>query len=198
MRTDVLGTLVLLRVAEFSAPASCRCPPTRSTATSRRGRRRERTTRPAFEPVQRVEGGRRPPGARCVRTFGVNASITRGSNTYGPNQYPEKILPLFVTNALDGAPLPPRPWASFRTIDGEAAPPGQRHDVGRSRRGDHLRGTTAPFDCCFLFDGSFRFTPAPSVRSIPGVALGCRLRRSRRRRRRSRRAAVRRPANRAR
>jgi dTDP-glucose 4,6-dehydratase len=41
-----------------------------------------------------------------VRTFGVRASITRGSNTYGPNQYPEKVIPLFVTNALDGEPLP--------------------------------------------------------------------------------------------
>jgi dTDP-glucose 4,6-dehydratase len=42
----------------------------------------------------------------AVRTYGVNASITRGSNTYGPNQYPEKIIPLFVTNALAGEPLP--------------------------------------------------------------------------------------------
>ncbi len=41
-----------------------------------------------------------------VRTFDVRASITRGSNTYGPNQYPEKFIPLFVTNALDGEPLP--------------------------------------------------------------------------------------------
>jgi len=41
-----------------------------------------------------------------VRTFGVDASITRGSNTYGPNQHPEKLIPLFVTNALDGEPLP--------------------------------------------------------------------------------------------
>lgn len=41
-----------------------------------------------------------------VRTFDVDASITRGSNTYGPNQYPEKFVPLFVTNALDGEPLP--------------------------------------------------------------------------------------------
>ena len=41
-----------------------------------------------------------------MRTFDVNASITRGSNTYGPNQYPEKLVPLFVTNALDGEPLP--------------------------------------------------------------------------------------------
>jgi dTDP-glucose 4,6-dehydratase len=41
-----------------------------------------------------------------VRTFAVDACITRGSNTYGPNQYPEKLIPLFVTNALDGEPLP--------------------------------------------------------------------------------------------
>jgi dTDP-glucose 4,6-dehydratase len=41
-----------------------------------------------------------------ARTFGVNASITRGSNTYGPGQYPEKLIPLMTTNALDGEPLP--------------------------------------------------------------------------------------------
>jgi dTDP-glucose 4,6-dehydratase len=41
-----------------------------------------------------------------VRTHEANASITRGSNTYGPNQFPEKLVPLFVTNALDGQPLP--------------------------------------------------------------------------------------------
>jgi len=41
-----------------------------------------------------------------VRTYGVDALITRGSNTYGPNQYPEKLLSLFITNALDGDRLP--------------------------------------------------------------------------------------------
>jgi dTDP-glucose 4,6-dehydratase len=41
-----------------------------------------------------------------VRTHGVDALITRGSNTYGPNQYPEKLLSLFITNALDGERLP--------------------------------------------------------------------------------------------
>jgi dTDP-glucose 4,6-dehydratase len=41
-----------------------------------------------------------------VRTYGVDAVITRGANTYGPNQYPEKLIPLFVTNALDGESLP--------------------------------------------------------------------------------------------
>lgn len=39
-------------------------------------------------------------------TFGFDVVITRGSNTYGPRQYPEKLIPLFVTNALDGLPLP--------------------------------------------------------------------------------------------
>ena len=41
-----------------------------------------------------------------VRTFGIDASITRGANTYGSHQYPEKMVPLFATNALDGEPLP--------------------------------------------------------------------------------------------
>ena len=41
-----------------------------------------------------------------VRTYGVDALRTHGANTYGPNQYPEKFLPLFVTNLLDGEPVP--------------------------------------------------------------------------------------------
>jgi dTDP-glucose 4,6-dehydratase len=41
-----------------------------------------------------------------VRTYGVDALITRGANTYGPRQYPEKFLPLFITNALSGEHLP--------------------------------------------------------------------------------------------
>lgn len=39
-------------------------------------------------------------------THGLSLLITRGANTYGPYQYPEKLLPLFVTNALEGVPLP--------------------------------------------------------------------------------------------
>ncbi|MCW2949710.1 MAG: dTDP-glucose 4,6-dehydratase [Thermoleophilia bacterium] len=41
-----------------------------------------------------------------MHTFGLPVIVTRGSNTYGPNQYPEKLIPLFVTNALDGEKLP--------------------------------------------------------------------------------------------
>jgi dTDP-glucose 4,6-dehydratase len=41
-----------------------------------------------------------------VRTYGVPALITRSSNNYGPHQFPEKFLPLLITNALFGRPLP--------------------------------------------------------------------------------------------
>ncbi|AEB12583.1 dTDP-glucose 4,6-dehydratase [Marinithermus hydrothermalis] len=39
-------------------------------------------------------------------SYGLEVVVTRGSNTYGPYQYPEKIIPLFITNALEGKPLP--------------------------------------------------------------------------------------------
>jgi dTDP-glucose 4,6-dehydratase len=41
-----------------------------------------------------------------VRTYGLPALITRSSNNYGPYQFPEKFLPLMITNALDHKPLP--------------------------------------------------------------------------------------------
>jgi dTDP-glucose 4,6-dehydratase len=41
-----------------------------------------------------------------ARTHGVNVSITRCCNNYGPYQYPEKVIPLFATNLLDGKPVP--------------------------------------------------------------------------------------------
>ncbi len=40
------------------------------------------------------------------RTHGVNLSITRCSNNYGPYQHPEKLIPLFVTNLLEGQQVP--------------------------------------------------------------------------------------------
>lgn len=39
-------------------------------------------------------------------THGMDTVITRGSNTFGPYQYPEKLLPLFITEAIDEKPLP--------------------------------------------------------------------------------------------
>jgi dTDP-glucose 4,6-dehydratase len=41
-----------------------------------------------------------------ARTYGLNVSITRCSNNYGPYHFPEKVIPLFVTNLIDGKPVP--------------------------------------------------------------------------------------------
>ena len=41
-----------------------------------------------------------------VSTFGLNLSVTRASNNYGPYQFPEKLIPLMICNALDDKPLP--------------------------------------------------------------------------------------------
>jgi dTDP-glucose 4,6-dehydratase len=40
------------------------------------------------------------------RTYGLPVIVTRSSNNYGPHQFPEKVIPLFITNALVGEPLP--------------------------------------------------------------------------------------------
>jgi dTDP-glucose 4,6-dehydratase len=85
-----------------------------------------------------------------ARTFGVDVSITRGSNTYGPNQYPEKFVPLFVTNALDGEPLPMygdgkqvRDWlyvedhcSGIELVLREGAP-GEAYNVGAEHDREH-------------------------------------------------------------
>ena len=41
-----------------------------------------------------------------VVTHGIDAVVTRGSNTFGPYHHPEKLIPLFITNALEDRPLP--------------------------------------------------------------------------------------------
>jgi len=57
-------------------------------------------------PYSATKAGGEMLGMSYFHTFGVPVIVTRGSNTYGPNQYPEKVLPLFVTNAIDDEKLP--------------------------------------------------------------------------------------------
>ncbi|HEO69689.1 MAG TPA: dTDP-glucose 4,6-dehydratase [Candidatus Hydrogenedentes bacterium] len=57
-------------------------------------------------PYSASKAGGELMGLAYFHTFGVPVIITRGSNTYGPYQYPEKVLPLFVSNAIDDQPLP--------------------------------------------------------------------------------------------
>jgi dTDP-glucose 4,6-dehydratase len=41
-----------------------------------------------------------------IKTFGLDAVITRCSNNYGEYQFPEKLIPLMIANALEGKELP--------------------------------------------------------------------------------------------
>ncbi len=76
-------------------------------------------------------------------TYGSEALIVRASNNYGPRQYPEKLIPLCVLNALAGDPLPVygdgmqvRNWlwvedfASAIDIVLEEGEPGEVYNVG--------------------------------------------------------------------
>ena len=44
--------------------------------------------------------------AAYVKTYGLPALVVRGANAYGPYQYPEKLIPLHITNAIEDRPLP--------------------------------------------------------------------------------------------
>ena len=62
---------------------------------------------PAEFAVFREQGGRRSARARaCITPTDRRSSITRCSNNYGPYQFPEKLIPLMIINALSDKPLP--------------------------------------------------------------------------------------------
>ncbi|HZT91969.1 MAG TPA: dTDP-glucose 4,6-dehydratase [Gaiellaceae bacterium] len=106
--TDVLGTQVLLDHArrhgirhlqvstdEVYGDIPLDAPPCTEDAPVR-----------ASSPYSASKAGGDLQVLAYVRTYGVDALVTRGANTYGPRQYPEKFLPLFITNALESEPLP--------------------------------------------------------------------------------------------
>jgi dTDP-glucose 4,6-dehydratase len=107
IETDVLGTYVLVtwardagaRLVQVSTDEVYGDVPEGSSS------REDDALRPS-SPYSASKAGGDLQVLAAVRTHGVDACVTRGANTYGPNQYPEKLVPLFVTNALDGEPLP--------------------------------------------------------------------------------------------
>jgi dTDP-glucose 4,6-dehydratase len=107
IETDVLGTYVLLDWAREHGTRFVQVSTDEVYGDVPAGRSSSEndSLRPS-SPYSASKAGGDLQVVAAVRTYGVNASITRGSNTYGPNQYPEKIIPLFITNALDGEPLP--------------------------------------------------------------------------------------------
>ncbi len=107
VHTDVLGTMTLL---EWARAHDARFVQVSTDEVygdlEGGGRARESDALAPSSPYSAAKAGGDLQVLAYVRTYGVQASITRGANTYGPNQYPEKLVPLFVTNALEGLPLP--------------------------------------------------------------------------------------------
>jgi len=107
IETDVHGTYVLLGWARDAGARLVQVSTDEVYGDVPEGQRsREDDPLRPSSPYSASKAGGDLQVLAAVRTFGVDACITRGANTYGPNQYPEKLIPLFITNALDGEPLP--------------------------------------------------------------------------------------------
>ncbi len=106
IQTDVRGTYVLLQAA---LDYGCRYLQVSTDEVygdlATGSAREEDSVRPRSPYAASKAAGDLLVGAYHV-TYGLHACVTRASNTFGPYQYPEKIIPLFVTNAIDGEPLP--------------------------------------------------------------------------------------------
>ena len=107
IRTDVLGTHVLLDWARLSGVRFVQVSTDEVYGDIEPGvsAHEETPLRPS-SPYAASKAAGDLQVLAYVRTYALDACITRGSNTYGSNQHPEKLIPLFVTNALDGEPLP--------------------------------------------------------------------------------------------
>jgi dTDP-glucose 4,6-dehydratase len=108
IRTDVLGTFVLLEAAR-RAPHLKRFVQISTDevyGSVPEGASRETDELKPRNPYSASKSGADRLAYSYFATYGVPVIVTRASNNYGPHQFPEKVIPLFVTNALDGKPLP--------------------------------------------------------------------------------------------
>jgi dTDP-glucose 4,6-dehydratase len=112
IRTGVVGVHVLLEAVR--AASSGRDAPIRYLQVStdevygsvEAGRSRETDRLDPRSPYSAVKAAGELLVNSYVTTHGIDAVVTRGANTFGPYHHPEKLIPLFLTNALDDLPLP--------------------------------------------------------------------------------------------
>jgi dTDP-glucose 4,6-dehydratase len=106
--TDVYGTFVLLEAAR-EAPRLRRFVQISTDevyGSVPEGSSRETDELRPRNPYSASKAGADRLAYSYWATYGVPVIVTRASNNYGPNQFPEKIIPLFLTNAIDDIPLP--------------------------------------------------------------------------------------------
>ncbi len=107
VKTDVLGTYVLLqRALKARVPRFVQVSTDEVYGSTARGSFRESDPVQPNSPYSASKSGADLLVRAFHKTYGFPAVITRSSNNYGPYQHPEKFIPLFITNAIEGKPLP--------------------------------------------------------------------------------------------
>lgn len=105
--TDVLGTYVLLTESrEAGVTRYVQVSTDEVYGSIAHGRWTEESPLFPNSPYSAAKAGGDFQVRAAFQTFGFPSMVTRGSNTYGPYQYPEKIIPLFITNLLQGKMIP--------------------------------------------------------------------------------------------
>jgi dTDP-glucose 4,6-dehydratase len=107
IRTDVLGAFTLLEAArQFGVKQFVQISTDEVYGSIATGSFTEESPLNPRNPYSASKAGADRLAFAYFATHNVPVIITRCSNNFGPNQYPEKFIPLFVTNALEGKPLP--------------------------------------------------------------------------------------------
>ena len=109
IETDVHGVLVLLEEARKHAPNLKRFIQISTDevyGSIEDGSFRETDALNPRNPYSASKAGGDRMAFAYAQTYGLPVIVTRASNNFGPYQYPEKLIPLFVTNAMDDQPLP--------------------------------------------------------------------------------------------
>ncbi len=144
VRTDVLGTYTILqRALAHRVPRFVQVSTDEVYGSIARGSFREGDALRPNSPYSASKSGGDLIVRAFFKTYGLHTIITRSSNNYGPYQHPEKLIPLFVTNAIEGKRLPlygrgrnVRDWLyvedNCRAIElaGRRGEPGEVYNIG--------------------------------------------------------------------
>jgi dTDP-glucose 4,6-dehydratase len=143
VNTNAMGTYVLLEAAQERGLRFVQVSTDEVYGSIEEGTFTESSPLRPSSPYSATKAGADLLVQSYVHTYGLSATICRGSNNYGPYQYPEKLIPLMVLNALQGDPMPVygdgmqvRNWlhvSDFASAIGtvlEAGLPGEVYNVG--------------------------------------------------------------------
>lgn len=107
IKTDIMGTHVLLdMVNKYSIPKYLQISTDEVYGSILEGSFKETDPLSPSSPYSASKSGGDLLTLAYYTTYKTPILITRSSNNYGPNQYPEKVIPLFITNAIEDIPVP--------------------------------------------------------------------------------------------